>query len=792
MRITPDTDLDADDLGVDANRTDAPHTTSDGSADAIDRRAKRRISAARSHRLQRNARRMTKEWDITVQINKAHRTAHINMERDPPCIIISGREFPQPLTDYDPEAWDWLCQRVLNAHESAHERYTNHDDFVTRLDDIDTQYKSFAKQVWNALEDGAIERQLRERWPNYSILILHFRANLFESGDPGRPNPDGSGRLISFAEAVVLGCLDNTTYDSHTLRSLVDPDDDTYQFVSEDDRTLFLQILPDLHDAVDDVLTTSHGARRNKRIFEFIDTVLDVLPDADDDGLDDMDSEDGPGGMPNDADNQMSGSNDRADELDDDLSGAPDDENDDLDATGSGSVTVPDTDDEDDEDDDGSEEGDGSDEPHDETDDGTGAGDGEKDDSDEDTDTATGGGAEDSNASDDEDDADDTDGSSGGSEDNDGDDDSDATDEDDDGQEETTDGRDTSEPSEGEDDGDDTDEDGESAANDDSDDATDQDQPTRAQGSVDDIETDADTQESLAEDLRREEGETRDNQQESDREAKALADELNTLSKSLSAGSKDLQSTSLEYIDESSLQADTGLWDEAEDMAERIKHLLPLDDWKDVRVRRHQRRGRLDSSSLHRVVTGSKHIKKQRTRPDDPNLNVVLVLDRSASMSGGKVKTAEMALLAFALALEHHGVDVMVIELYGDTARLACPFTQPLHRRKAALTHGKVSGSTPLSDTLVIARERLKLEREGINRVIMVTDDEPNDADRYTDVLDTCSFPVAGITIRPDGKGDGAGSEYYHRSMQAKPDGADLRRAMLDLARELFPREKPR
>lgn len=786
MRITPDTDLDADDIRVDSDATASD--TADGGGDT--RRTHRRTTSHRQHRLQRNARRLTKSWALTLAVDPSHRTAHINMDGDTPHIVISGRTFPQPVTDYDPDTWDWLCQRVLTAHESGHDRYTDHDDFTTRLDDVPTQYKAVAKHVWNALEDGAIERQLRKRWPNFSTPFLHFRANLFAATDPGRPADDGTGRHLTLADALVTACLDHTTFDSGTTRRLLDPADDSYQFASDEDRQRFLRLFLALTDTVDDVLTEPDAVARNARIFDFIDRILDVLPEADDAGADEMaDADTGPGGMPDDTANRTSAGTDDAGELDgdfdaavgsnsdgDDTEAGAEKTTDDGDTTGGGEATDQSESDRLDGDTEadspGGETGDSNDaEPDTEAEgDATDATDSDTP-ADEETAEKPGRGHDKDISHDPPDGADRGQEESTPA-------DSDPTDDTETAPDDTTEGA-ADNPETAQSDDDDTD----SPATGEHGDTT----PSRALGSIDDIETDDDLQDELAADLDREQQAARPEQDQHDADTDALADELNALADALTSGSEDLELTSLSYIDDATMGGNPTVWDDADQMATRVKHLLPLEDETETDTTRHQRRGYIDSAAVHRIATGDDHIHTQRTRPDKPDINIILVLDRSTSMSGDTVQTAETALLSFALALEAHDVNVMVVELYKNRVRVASAFADRLDQRRAALTHGNTAGTTPLSDALILARERLHLEREGLNRLIVVTDGEPNDDDRYEDALDQCGFPVTGINIRPDGDDNATGTEYYHRSVAAAPDGSDLQQSLLHIARELLP-----
>lgn len=323
MPVTLTPDLDRDALATSLGRT-------------VDRQAIR-TGSARRRRLQKNLRRLSRAWETTVEIDEAVRTTALESTGQGDDadyeVTITGRRVPQPVTDYDPRAWDWLVQRALAVHEAGHIRYTDYDDWAARLATFDTGDEGVAHTLHNVLEDAAIETQIAERWPNYYVPLRTLRANLLENATVGIPDPERGGFVYPLSHAVHASLLDSwlaTVYDLElgVLQSLLDPADPAHHFSTDDDRSLFeTAILPRLPKIVETVLSTPQGADRNEAIAAFVREVLAVLEDADADGRRQQQGREGSGttgeGMPDDSrDNHSGESAAPADALDDPDPGA--------------------------------------------------------------------------------------------------------------------------------------------------------------------------------------------------------------------------------------------------------------------------------------------------------------------------------------------------------------------------------------------------------------------------------------------------------------------------------------
>ncbi|MDZ7850291.1 MAG: hypothetical protein U5K70_05615 [Halodesulfurarchaeum sp.] len=306
--LTPDLDRDA--LVTALGRT-------------VDRQAVR-TGEARRRRLQKNLRRLSRAWETTVEIDEELPTTALESTGpgdDPEYVVtITGRRVPQPVTEYDPRAWDWLVQRALAVHEAGHIRYTDYADWASRLDAVDSRDEGVAHTLHNALEDAAIETQIADRWSNYREPLRALRANLLENATVGIPDPEQGGFVYPLVHAVHASILDGwleAVYglEFGVLDSLLDPTDPAHHFTpGSADRALFeTEVVPHLPGVVETVRETPAAAVRNETIFAFVRRVLDVLDEADVDGRSQQkgraDAGETGGGMPDDSRDNDSGEN---------------------------------------------------------------------------------------------------------------------------------------------------------------------------------------------------------------------------------------------------------------------------------------------------------------------------------------------------------------------------------------------------------------------------------------------------------------------------------------------------
>lgn len=622
-----------------------------------------RLSDARAGRLQRNIRRQSRDYGTTVELVADLSTAHVEANPDEsPTVRITGREVSQPETDYSARAWDWLVQRAFGIHEVGHIRYTDFEDWDARMSQLDTGDKGTAQSLHNALEDGAIERQIINRWGNYYAPLRALRVNVFADSDPGIPDPELGGQVFPVAHAVQSAILDlwaREVYDLNigTLDTLVDASDIEHHFATGEDRTLFMdECLPLTKQVIPKVLTEAHAPTRNAIVMDYIEDILDLLDDADADGKSQQNGQQGQGddgqGMPDDSrDNHSGDATSEATELGE-SAGEPGSDADDIEK-----VVL-----------------------------GAGDPDGEAEGPDIDLD-----------------DIDDIE-------------------------------------------------------------------------VVDDIEADATAE--AADDAKEAAGLTDD-----------LLDELEAMADAVqTAGGDGLRSDEIELpVDDAT--ANRNWVDEAEGAAQRLAQLLRQRLQSELRSENQtaQRRGRFTgrAGASVRASMGERNVMERRNEPDEKDYSCLVVLDRSSSMERGSPPRKRGAVIStgmLLLALEEVGVDTMLIELYNSTARLAKPFGTSTRSNLDRVFHPGASGGTPLTDTLLMARERLKM-KGGKQFGIVVTDGEPARSEDFSNAITGCPFPVIGVNVT--GGDSAAGMDAYERATITDPN-SDLQAALYGLLQEVM------
>jgi Mg-chelatase subunit ChlD len=161
---------------------------------------------------------------------------------------------------------------------------------------------------------------------------------------------------------------------------------------------------------------------------------------------------------------------------------------------------------------------------------------------------------------------------------------------------------------------------------------------------------------------------------------------------------------------------------------------------------------RFDDRSAWRVPLGHPDILGSPARPDEKEYDILIVLDRSASMRE-MIAGAEDAVAMFALACRGLGLNVSIMDFVETEPRIVAPFRMPLETVSPTLLSEDAGGGTPLGDVLEVARTRMKhrpFNNTGL--ILIVTDGEPdNDQQaKYHDQLESARVPVAGLTLLAD------------------------------------------
>jgi hypothetical protein len=239
-------------------------------------------------------------------------------------------------------------------------------------------------------------------------------------------------------------------------------------------------------------------------------------------------------------------------------------------------------------------------------------------------------------------------------------------------------------------------------------------------------------------------------------------------------------------VDPAENGGDQDRWDDAVAQSKQLQQDLSTQLRRERRPRdtTGHHTGRLDGRRLVNAMRGTQRIFTRREAGTMKDYSCLVVLDRSGSMSGEPIQTAETATAQLVHALYEVGVDVSVMSIWEGYLCLELPFGgQPSDHVDRLLT-GRADWGTPLSTAVAVSRERLSRGQGSRPFVIVVTDGAPDDPERYKSELAACTFPVFGVYIgsKPDGH-----AEYFDRIVHAETD--TLERTIQHLVRALFTTE---
>ena len=189
--------------------------------------------------------------------------------------------------------------------------------------------------------------------------------------------------------------------------------------------------------------------------------------------------------------------------------------------------------------------------------------------------------------------------------------------------------------------------------------------------------------------------------------------------------------------------------DTADTVGETLQNVLRLEEQSPSRTG--MTSGKYDTSKAHRLAYGDPRVFKRGIPEGDKRYLIVLVLDRSGSMSprgsrGGEIGVAVEAVTAFGLAAEQIGIDVAVVDFVDETARLVKPVAVGVEYAKDALLSTETGGGTPLADALELS-ESIIQRRQYEPLVISITDGKPDDVSPVKDQIKHLPAPVCSITL---------------------------------------------
>lgn len=221
-----------------------------------------RASPARARYLGRVGRVLT-GTELSVTVTNTIPTADIDarsrdeMEAgEPRRIRITSNHLTQEVTDYDRAVYDLVVQEALLMHELGHILYTDNSAYRAAEASINANKAGF-KQVWNAIEDGAIETALARDF-NVSAELDVLNANLFAT----------AGNIVESVSgwnAVHCAALDLAVWNTGATNRITSGEvmveehpEMTEEFITE--------ILPAMRECISEVLTEPNGAARTEHI----------------------------------------------------------------------------------------------------------------------------------------------------------------------------------------------------------------------------------------------------------------------------------------------------------------------------------------------------------------------------------------------------------------------------------------------------------------------------------------------------------------------------------------------
>lgn len=749
-----------------------------------------RQSETRRARLARWAQVISHEG-TELTLNPSHgETAQVRFDGKDPEIEIPAWEIPQPVTDLDREAYDFLMQRTMTLHEVGHIRYTDQDTLSTVIESVAPERREQFHSIWNALEDGAIENQLRGDF-SVSDEIEVMNANYMRS--------HGGGKSYEMLDAIQRACLDLAVYDTGDLRTLLDENESRLDFEDDEIRDEFCdEVLPVIEQAVPDIVTEPDPVERTRQIKDLWDNLEQYIePDAEPENRD--------LGGKGDHSSQDNGSGTHADQLDE-ISAEDVDERvervlDEHASTDRDGETR---------------SGEGQEQNRDENGDSETAELDGTDASETTPNSDTGRQRETTQTSEDEGERTDENGSAGAG-----------------GSREDCPQRDSKNPDGGDEQPDDQQLPGASSAAsqphseagderreandrepDDSRTQSDSDHPgqqsrsgERGKGEetdrpgADELSNEHRDVESNGEEQEQPESEevevseqassgsgsplsTDDIGVDPDPDPSLEQNYLDRISEEVSQQEENLETLEeevsaftdvLEQLEETNRQPTelaipTGnqirqsAWESTRRHGVQLQQVLEDQLQQEQRSswRRGRPRGQVDTRSLPRIARSDPRVFRQRNSPDEKDYSAAIVLDRSGSMSSD-IHYAEEAAVALTFALEELDIDTCVIDMCGSRPRLAKPYGCPVEPNLDSLLTGETGGGTPLSEALRLARERVA-EREEHPFCIVVTDGKPDNQTAYKDELRDTRFPVLGVYLAFNSNGPNSVSSSVKES----------------------------
>lgn len=150
--------------------------------------------------------------------------------------------------------------------------------------------------------------------------------------------------------------------------------------------------------------------------------------------------------------------------------------------------------------------------------------------------------------------------------------------------------------------------------------------------------------------------------------------------------------------------------------------------------------------TAYKIGQGNPNIFERSTPGREKEYFIVILLDRSYSMKGGKIETAVKAVSQFSTACEELGIEVAIIDFYAATPRYVKPPSVETKHVLDTLLNTETQGGTPLKESLELAHDIAKDYRKQ-SIIISVTDDLAPNVEKIRKLFRQTTVPTCSLTI---------------------------------------------
>lgn len=188
-------------------------------------------------------------------------------EGDSLAIDITDKEIEQTRTNLSEDAWQLLAREAILIHEVGHVLYTDFDELEEVEDKLEMGERKRFHRIQNAIEDAAINQQLRWKFNCGDELDITY-ANIFGGA---RHRLHG----LPFLDAVDTAILEKGVY---SIGVLEEYQEGSRQLVAPSQEDEFEEALDLVDGVLADTMSEPDPRKRYDRILEFWGDLRELLP----------------------------------------------------------------------------------------------------------------------------------------------------------------------------------------------------------------------------------------------------------------------------------------------------------------------------------------------------------------------------------------------------------------------------------------------------------------------------------------------------------------------------------